>query len=182
MTSHVTMPYSTGTAKASTTTRDAFYVLNIPYTVIWASSDLNTFTPISAPLSGPTSGSNSSSSSLSTGAKAGIGVGVAIAALAMIILLAWYLLARRKRRAEGRTTLHSSDGKDAWELPAHGDPKEAHGDVKFTHELSPTKDPQEVDAPERYELDGSYKGQELTDIATPVEPPVGYDDKWRDAR
>lgn len=72
--------------------------------IAWAPSDLNKFTPASAPLflsretRASSSSNQGSSSGLSTGAKAGIGAGVAAAVIALIALFVFLLIFRRKHR------------------------------------------------------------------------------------
>ena len=73
---------------------------------MWASSDLDKFSPASAPLlltKGTTTAVPESSGGLSTGTITGIGVGVGVLCLALIALLVALLFMRRrkaKRRAE----------------------------------------------------------------------------------
>ncbi|KAJ5504409.1 hypothetical protein N7463_007283 [Penicillium fimorum] len=62
--------------------------------------------------------SNSSNSGLSTGAKAGIGIGCAIGGLALIGIIAWLIVSRRKRRTNSRPA--TTDGYSIAPKPAEG--------------------------------------------------------------
>ena len=93
-----------------------------PLTVAWASSDLRTFTPASAPileisLTAITTSHDAATtthqrttnspltsaedhSSLSTGAKAGIGVAASIVGLCFFAAAAWFMFKRRTRQSQ----------------------------------------------------------------------------------
>jgi len=104
---------------------DFFSAYDWPISVMWAESDLDKFTPASAPLlaanAGSTSGAASTTSpahlsgtatgtalptptgskGLSTGAQAGIGVGVAVVVLAVLAVAGFIFYQRRKgKRAQ----------------------------------------------------------------------------------
>ncbi len=71
-------------------------------------------------------------SSLNDGAKAGIGVGAALAALAIIALLAWIILLRKRLRSH-RPARYLASGRDSG---MQGLPEEAQRDAVREHELS----------------------------------------------
>lgn len=103
-----------------------FTAADVWLAIAWASSDLNNFTPKSAPIlarmtetalsssssaaatgakpGGPSKTGHaehkSSGGDLSTGADAGIAVGTAIVVLVVVGLLVWFCLRRRKRRQQ----------------------------------------------------------------------------------
>ncbi|KUJ17572.1 uncharacterized protein LY89DRAFT_57489 [Mollisia scopiformis] len=65
-------------------------------------SSKTTSTANTSPTQTPSATSNPGSSGLSTGAKAGIGVGAALGGLAILLLIAFFILKRRKK-AKART-------------------------------------------------------------------------------
>ena len=155
----------------------------------WASSDLNKFTPASAPLnqipagvsasatltdatsrplaplnSASTTPSSAPSSSLSIGAKAGIGVGVAVGAIAVIAAIVWFLLRRRKRRKEenGQPTFEKAE--------LHGEtvntkqPEVKRNELGLDghiHEIGSVDKPVEVGNAGAHELPTDFEGHEV---------------------
>ena len=182
----------------TSTVVDSFFAINIPYTVAWASSELPLFTPSGLPLiiareSKPESTTSSVSgkplagdgarvsSSLSPGAQAGIGVTAALVGVAIGACVMWFLFIRkRSRRREDFVTLEAKvkdldDSPRMPELGVEGGRSEVAAKEKAVemyadvgHEF-PQDWGQEVDAGMRHELDGNYRGEELTDINTPID-------------
>ena len=72
--------------------------------------------------------------SLDEGAKAGIGVGAALAAVAIIALLAWVTLLRKRLRNQGQAPYAAS--KRDGSIIAEGLPKQELPDAVRKHELS----------------------------------------------
>lgn len=101
-----------------------------PLIIAWDSSNLDTFTPASAPLPSvfreATSGDSSSSGGLSTGVKAGIGAGIGVGVLVLIALFVFLLIFRRKHRqrqvAEQDPGRFSYDGHYAKPPPGYEPP------------------------------------------------------------
>ena len=112
----------------TTTVEQSLVLAAVPIVIAWASSDLDSFTPKSAPLrlhpasstatqtvntppspatqttgpanSNPGLAPAKAGSTLSTGAKAGISVGIGIAVLAALVAGVW-LFVRHKRKSRG---------------------------------------------------------------------------------
>ena len=145
--------------------------------VAWASSDLEYFTPVSAPnqgvivitstLSGSTPSAPAGSSvsrhhaSMNVGSKTGIGIGASLGALILIALGAWALL----RRRNARTAKQRVSSGDKAELPGQDAEKKS---FKVT-ELGPDGEvyekgghgrPVELEHDIRYELEGAFRGHE----------------------
>lgn len=96
------------------TIQPPYSLLDWPFIIAWASSDLNKFTPASAPLVlTESTGGPGSSSGLSTGEKAGIGVGVAVGCIALIALLIFLLIFRRRHRQ--RQLAEVEQNRDSWD-------------------------------------------------------------------
>lgn len=130
-------------AQSSTTVATPFLAYDWAITVAWASSDLDSFKPLSAPLSlfgaTPTTGSaaptnvppsrsqpaastpshtgptsnHTSASVLSTGAKAGIGVGAGLGCLLVFLLGAILVVMLRKQRRNRRAAGQMEHGGEA---------------------------------------------------------------------
>lgn len=104
-----------------------YFVLDWPLNMAWGTTDLDKFTPASAPLvltqvTGKPSSETQPSDGLSTGVKAGIGAGVALLVLALIALIACLLIMRRRRaerRAEeSRREMESREAYRQYEYPS----------------------------------------------------------------
>lgn len=130
--------------------------------------------PAASKTGAATPAKNNSDSSLSPGAGAGIGVGVAIAVLALIALIAWFCV-RRRRKAKrdfeaknasaeqsgsGYTSNYEADSRDRYELTSAAPP------------------PQEVDgtSSNRAELRGNWEGHELDNQRRSKRQPTAYVD------
>lgn len=120
--STVTTSTSLVLADRTTVVTDFFSAYDWPISVMWAESDLNKFTPASAPLLAGKAASTSNAAStsspaqmsetgtstalptptgskgLSTGAEVGIGIGVAAIALALLAVAGFILYRRRKAK------------------------------------------------------------------------------------
>ena len=188
----VTIVQGTQGGITTSTVVDSFFLIDLPYTVAWASSELPLFTPSGLPLivaneSRPESSTRSDdasvpakgatgSSYLSAGAQAGIGVGAAVAGITIGACFMWFFFIRKRsrRRQEGKGK-NLDDGPGTPELGAEGGISEVAAKEKafemyadVGHEF-PQDWGQEVDAGMRHELDANYKGEELTDTSTPVD-------------
>lgn len=212
-TSDVTVFHST-TANPSSTVVNTLYVVDLPYTVAWASSELDLFMPASLPLiisseakaratsgvysllpstsaAGSLGHSSKPSSDLSVGAQAGIGVAATVLGVLIGALIMYLFVRRRQRRSQSK--LAELEGKPAEdddppkfpeldgreqsiEVPTKEKPGEMLGDVG--HELPQDWAAQEADNDDmRHELDAGYRGEELDDIATPVDEVPRKDSK-----
>ncbi|TKA45173.1 hypothetical protein B0A54_04269 [Friedmanniomyces endolithicus] len=168
---------------------NAFTAFAPTIAVAWALTDLDRYTPASAPIfatdltaatvrsstattisasqSSPTTSSSTlstpiqSSSSLSTGATAGIGVGAALGGLALIALEVWLFLRRRKSRAAGG----ADDNHGKAELPGESAEKQhtKAGELSTRGEIfefGGDARPAELEPDVRYELEGGFQGHE----------------------
>lgn len=170
--------------KAGTT---GTFTVHMPaFQVVWASTDLESFTPRSAPLltsftsSPPVTSSSQqsvtsfqsstssrsisshttspgSSNSLSTGAQAGIGVGVSIVGLVVLAILGWCLLWRKRRRRE---TLREISVGEASNLPTKEDPATTMQPYKDKSETSHQVGELHASGSPRSELEGSWTGRD----------------------
>ncbi|KAK1809833.1 hypothetical protein LTR12_015795 [Friedmanniomyces endolithicus] len=168
---------------------NAFTAFAPTIAVAWAFTDLDRYTPASAPIfatdltaatigsstatttsasqSNPTTSSSTlstpiqSGSSLSTGATAGIGVDAALGGLALIALGAWLFLRRRKSRAAGG----ADDNHGKAELPGESAEKQRTkaGELSTRGEIfefGGDARPAELEPDVRYELEGGFQGNE----------------------
>ncbi len=168
---------------------NAFTAFAPTIAVAWAFTDLDRYTPASAPifatdLTAATIGSSTatttsasqsnsatssstlstpiqSGSSLSTGATAGIGVDAALGGLALIALGAWLFLRRRKSRAAGG----ADDNHGKAELPGESAEKQRTkaGELSTRGEIfefGGDARPAELEPDVRYELEGGFQGNE----------------------
>lgn len=128
--------------------------------IAWASKDLKSFSPTSAPLQEAKSAA-SASNPLSTGAKAGIGVGVTIAGLLLLSFVLWMFW--RRKRSRKAAVRPRSDHKP--ELPGEGceiKPTTSTGlnSDGERAELKGTDKPSELGLEIRHELEGGWRGHE----------------------
>lgn len=134
-----------------------------PIEVAWQTSDLDSFTPASAPLlkavepTNTSQNSESTSSSLSTGTKASIAVG-SIFGLLLLVALAILLARARKhhiKRTEGRSM--------AAPLGDSVMPAKVESDSRAIFEANEDCNPAEADFSHmRVELEGDWPGREVT--------------------
>ncbi|KAK5688046.1 hypothetical protein LTS10_000024 [Elasticomyces elasticus] len=146
--------------------------------VAWASSDLASFTPASAPLlqiiittSTRVAGSDTPTG-LTAGAKAGIGVGAALGLIACVALGIWLLIRRRRSRAVAQFA-SKDDSNDKAELPGQSVEKKR----PEATELGPNGEifetsgyglPAELEPHARYELEGGFHGYEAAAVRSPI--------------
>ena len=195
LTSSVTIQATHGSTATSTTV-NSFFAVDAPYTVAWDYPELPLFTPSGLPLiianesKAETSTSSLSrnqakngtgSSYLSAGAQAGIGVAAALAGVAIGTCVMWFFFIRKRSRRQKDFDELEGQRKNADDVPrtpelgVEGGRSELAAKEKVVemyadvgHEMPPDWG-QEADAGMRHELDGSYRGEELTDISTPVD-------------
>ena len=160
-----------------------------PIIVTWASSDLDRFTPASAPVLHATPASKllisasiintragslgnvgatstaqtSNSSSLSTGAQAGIGVGVTIVCICAMSAIIWTIFRRRKSRKgteDAQMSLKPELHGESKSAANGGERSELDDDAKIS-EIIGTSRTAEVDDSQRHELPGDFGAHEV---------------------
>ncbi|KAK5758574.1 hypothetical protein LTS12_011273 [Elasticomyces elasticus] len=145
--------------------------------VAWASRDLASFTPASAPLlqiiiTTSTRVAGSDTTGLTVGAKAGIGIGAALGLIACVALGVWLLTRRRRSRAAAQSA-SKDDSNDKAELPGQSAEKKQ----PVATELGPNGEifetsgyglPAELEPHTRYELEGDFHGYEAGVVRSPT--------------
>ena len=143
-----------------------------PVIVAWQSSDLDFFTPRSAPILNPayltaltanpstststhepTATNQKGSNGLSTGAKAGIGLGSALGCLAVIATMILTFVYRRRRRLGPRIRAEMEG------ISGRGGRQNLDSTPVF--EAHPHAKPVEADSTARAELEGDFHGNEV---------------------
>lgn len=162
---------------------DSFTAYGQAVLVAWESSDLDSFTPASAPLiravtsnltsitsSTATSAAPSDTTSLdetppnglTAGARAGIGVGVACGIGLACVVLGFVLYKRRRRTREDAVT----------ELPATQAPSERKAELGSDGHIEEIDGlgiiPEADHANARYELEGNWQGYETSGAKSPT--------------
>lgn len=163
------MPASTSVIQDNRTVQqdESFTAFGQAVVIAWQSSDLESFSPASAPVLGYSSNSNStdseqsSSNGLPTDAKIGVGVGVTVGILLVGSLLG-SVLYRRFRRGKGSAV--SVDEKLIAVLPTSlAEQKAELGSDGHIQEIGGRKVLAEADGTDvRHELEGDWQGYEVS--------------------
>jgi hypothetical protein len=116
---------------------------------------------------------SSETAALSTGAKAGIGVGAGAAGLAIIVLVGWFFLRRRRLQPATGSGAPYVDNKA--ELPAterETNPQSGpdDGQAKTVFEAPGVENPVEAENDARHELEGEWHGFEAYNAVGRVKP------------
>ena len=139
-----------GTNEACNKPTDQTFLAPPPQQLLAAGSSQSATTSTPATMSSATttvtatpSAMVDQTSSLSEGAKAGIGVGAALAATAIMALIAWVILLRKRLRSHGQAR-YSAGMRDG-SMMNGGLPGEAQRDAVREHELSGYSRPHEME-------------------------------------
>ena len=117
--------------------------------------------PAVTPTQKQGSDSAAHSNRLSTEAKVGIGVGATLAAVALIVLAAWFAIGRRKKLPSSKTdTVYVEDRKELDDTPLGRPPEQELDTTANISEVAGVAKPVEVGSTTRHELEGDWHGHE----------------------